>query len=206
MCDESERQTSFPWTSSAVGSLVKMCPSPDAAQGSAASGPASGTSSNASSTRCSRSRSSSKTSLDSFGGAWSALSPGSANSVTRWKRPASARRTSGPRTSESGSSSWPTPTVKGNYAVAGQTEKGGNGLATAVRLWPTPTACPSGSNQNGSNATRPSAGTPSLYTLAAREGAPLNPYWVEALMGFPIGWTGRHLQASLPGLGSPPEH
>jgi hypothetical protein len=67
-------------------------------------------------------------------------------------------------------------------------------------LWPTPTATPYGSGQNGS----PGDGrayrhpkTPSLSTLARTSGPPdeegralvLNPAFVEALMGFPESWT-----------------
>lgn len=39
--------------------------------------------------------------------------------------------------------------------------------ASASSSWPTPSATPYGSSQNGSNSSRPSAGTPSLHTRAA---------------------------------------
>jgi len=55
--------------------------------------------------------------------------------------------------------------------------------------WPTPTASRYGTRNNGcpgdgrdEYATK---GSPSLETMCN----PLNPDWVEALMGFPIGWT-----------------
>lgn len=92
----------------------------------------------------------------------------------------------------------------------------GTTLLDAVRAWPTPTTSDvlrgsgtymrgnqtlkgEGSSQNGINGKggeneRPSAGTPSLST-ACRTGAlpggkgVLNPYFVEALMGWPQGWT-----------------
>jgi hypothetical protein len=51
---------------------------------------------------------------------------------------------------------WPTPTVKGNYANANRGTKEGDGFATAV---------------------------------ARFQPGPLNPAWVELLMGFPIEWT-----------------
>jgi hypothetical protein len=35
---------------------------------------------------------------------------------------------------------WPTPTVSGNYNHAGSSEKAGDGLETAVKMWPTPKA------------------------------------------------------------------
>lgn len=76
----------------------------------------------------------------------------------------------------------------------GKDERGGAPLNEQIRAaarvtYPTPSATPYGSSHNGSNASRPSAGTPSLHTLAGRDGGELNPAWVEALMGFPLGWT-----------------
>jgi len=44
-----------------------------------------------------------------------------------------------PYTKETGSGSWPTPTVCGNYNKKGLSKKSGDGLATAVAKWPTPT-------------------------------------------------------------------
>jgi hypothetical protein len=44
------------------------------------------------------------------------------------------------RTSETESGSWPTPTVCGNYNRKGLSKTSGDGLATAVTKWPTPTA------------------------------------------------------------------
>jgi hypothetical protein len=35
---------------------------------------------------------------------------------------------------------WPTPTIKRNYNRAGLSSKSGDGLATAVKMWPTPSA------------------------------------------------------------------
>jgi hypothetical protein len=45
-----------------------------------------------------------------------------------------------PTTSVTASGLWPTPTVTGNNNRAGLSAKSGNGLATAVKLWPTPVA------------------------------------------------------------------
>lgn len=53
----------------------------------------------------------------------------------------------------------PTPTVKGNYNKASLSKKAGDGLATAVNK------------------------------LETGDGGPLNPEFVEWLMGWPIGWT-----------------
>ncbi len=92
------------------------------------------------------------------------------------------------------SSDWPTPTVKGNYARADLSATAGDGLATAVREWPTPTASSYGSSNNGSPgdgrdefATK---GKPSLAVLVRDgEGGTLSPLWVETLQGLPSNWT-----------------
>lgn len=55
---------------------------------------------------------------------------------------------------------WPTPTVHGNYNRKGASPNSGDGLATAVRQASPP-----------------------------EDGGPLNPVWVEWLMGWPMGWT-----------------
>jgi hypothetical protein len=64
---------------------------------------------------------------------------------------------------------WPTPTVKGNYNRKGLSSKSGDGLATAVLKYPTPTLGRTVRNLDGNGQ--------------------LNPTWVEWLMGWPIGWT-----------------
>lgn len=84
---------------------------------------------------------------------------------------------------------WPTPTVKGNYNRKGLSSKSGDGLATAVLKWPTPTA----RDYRGVHRTErgqerrqeSSRGMP----LNEEVGGLLNPEWVEWLMGWPIGWT-----------------
>nr|WP_157067009.1 hypothetical protein [Alicyclobacillus shizuokensis] len=43
-------------------------------------------------------------------------------------------------TEEIESSSWPTPTVNGNYNRKGASTNSGDGLETAVKMWPTPQA------------------------------------------------------------------
>ena len=81
---------------------------------------------------------------------------------------------------------WPTPTVKGNYNRAGLSAKSGDGLATAVRTWATPTARdykhPGRSRMERTGGTH---GEP----LPQQVGGALNPTWVEWLMGFPPNWT-----------------
>ena len=69
---------------------------------------------------------------------------------------------------------WPTPTVHGNNNRKGMSANSGDGLATAVKMWRTPT---------NRKATDPQVG------LADQVGGQLNPQWVEWLMGFPEGWT-----------------
>jgi DNA (cytosine-5)-methyltransferase 1 len=59
--------------------------------------------------------------------------------------------------------------------------------------FPTPTASRYGTGGNGDpgdgRGKYAHAGSPSLDQIAVREGGTLNPSWVEALMGFPLGWT-----------------
>lgn len=50
----------------------------------------------------------------------------------------------GRRTEESGYGFWPTPNVCGNYNRKGASATSGDGLATAVKLWPTPKASAAG--------------------------------------------------------------
>jgi hypothetical protein len=52
-----------------------------------------------------------------------------------------------------------------------------------VRAWPTPTASRYGTRNNGD----PGDGRGEY--LAVRLGGVLNPAWIEALMGFPPGWS-----------------
>ena len=86
-------------------------------------------------------------------------------------------------TSASASGFWPTPTVYGNHNRKGGSKYSGDGLATAVRKWPTPTV------QDAKNNGGPSQHRRNSLPLNAEVGGPLNPQWVEWLMGWPIGWT-----------------
>lgn len=78
---------------------------------------------------------------------------------------------------------WPTPTVCGNYNRKGASKTSGDGLATAVKMWPPPTA------HNAKETNAPSEAQRNTPTLAAQAGGQLNPNWVEQLMGWPIGHT-----------------
>lgn len=91
---------------------------------------------------------------------------------------------------------WPTPITtdaKGSRRTGlSPGSHTGETLTDAVR-WPTPTAASYGTRNNGTpgdgRERYETAGAPSLETIARSEGGALNPDWVEALMGFPRGWT-----------------
>ena len=79
---------------------------------------------------------------------------------------------------------YPTPTVCGNHNRKGVSKTSQDGLATFVqKLLPTPTANDAKCNGTASQQNRNSE---ALNVVA---GGSLNPEWVEALMGFPRGWT-----------------
>lgn len=82
---------------------------------------------------------------------------------------------------------FPTPTVHGNYNRRGVSSSSGDGLATIVNQYPTPTA------QDAKNATLPpsQADRDSIPGHLLRAGivGQLNPDWVDVLMGFPRGWS-----------------
>lgn len=85
---------------------------------------------------------------------------------------------------------WPTPTVCGNYNRKGASATSGDGLATAVRMWPTPQASDNrnrGTTQTPAIARRIDAGKQVMLSMCMN--GPLNPTWVEWLMGWPLGWT-----------------
>ena len=93
---------------------------------------------------------------------------------------------------------WPTPvTTDAASAARASTTTGvmhpGLSLTDAIRMWPTPSASDYGSSGNGcpgdGREAYAHAGTPSLSTTARAEGGTLNSDWVEALRGYPIGWT-----------------
>lgn len=111
----------------------------------------------------------------------------------------------------------PTPTVHGNYNRKGSSPTSGDGLATFVSLFPTPTATNTkavhmrGSDKGKAREARSYLPTPTCndaknstlppsqekrdgmagYLMRSGEssGGQLNPDWVEWLMGWPIGWT-----------------
>ena len=78
---------------------------------------------------------------------------------------------------------WPTPSVCGNHNRKGASETSGDGLATVVKMFPTPVARDYRDSGSPAEANRH---TPSL---AYQVGGSLNPEFVEWLMGYPIGHT-----------------
>jgi hypothetical protein len=87
---------------------------------------------------------------------------------------------------------WPTPRAT-DGSKGGRTEEGALkelargrnvDLGVAVQVWPTPT-----SRIHKDNGKSPSELNRNSETLAMKAGGQLSPMWVEALMGFPIGWT-----------------
>jgi hypothetical protein len=81
---------------------------------------------------------------------------------------------------------WPTPTVKGNYNRKGLSAQSGDGLATAVQKWATPCAR---DFRHPGRSRMERTGSKAGECLPQQVSGPLNPTWVEWLMGWPIGWT-----------------
>ena len=104
-----------------------------------------------------------------------------------------------PRTDETGSGLWPTPTGQDNIQVRGESKtvgtKRGTTLGGAVRMWPTPAAHEARlgyqDRMSGKKGTQKSLTTEVIDSLGGRQATTgqLNPTWVEWLMGFPIGHT-----------------
>lgn len=90
---------------------------------------------------------------------------------------------------------WPTPTARNSKGASNtKTRQGGADLQTAV-LFPTPTTgaglCGVTGNYNQLKALEEAGEITEeeRRSMAAGNGGQLNPDWVEALMGFPPGWT-----------------
>ena len=120
------------------------------------------------------------------------------DSVTQQRGEYSARLKLAHRTKEKESLSWPTVTVHGNYNQKGLSKTSGDGLATAVKNWPTPTARDHHGGCTEKSMTRKDGKSRRFDTLpnAARGGVGtdivpghLNPTWVEWLQGVETGWT-----------------
>jgi DNA (cytosine-5)-methyltransferase 1 len=85
--------------------------------------------------------------------------------------------------------------VNGNNNRKGISKKAGDGLATAVKMWPTPMAHESRlgyqDRSRGKKGSQESLTTKVINEMGGRQqvSGQLNPEWVEWLMGFPTGWT-----------------
>jgi len=104
------------------------------------------------------------------------------------------RAIAAPITSEKGSGFWPTPTVCGNHNRKGASKSSGDGLATAVKKRSIPTPTASMHKASSIKALTRKDGRDRTYDrldhfVFATESGPLNPDWVEWLMGWPIGHT-----------------
>ena len=89
--------------------------------------------------------------------------------------------TLGLRTYENDSGLWPTPKASQRGDCPSERRRRSPSLESAVNTWPTPTV--SGNNN------RVGASAKSGNGLATTAGGPLNPTWVEWLMGWPLGST-----------------
>lgn len=91
---------------------------------------------------------------------------------------------------------WPTPTSRcGTGASQTDTRQGGMDLQTAAVMFPTPTTgaglCGGSGNFQQLIALKEAGAITEeeRRSMAAGNGGQLNPDWVEAMMGFPPGWT-----------------
>ena len=90
-----------------------------------------------------------------------------------------------PTISETESGFLPTPTVNGNYNRKGASRTSGDGLVAAAKRWPTP--CAGGKRWGGT--LQEWGGSKNPWRGSPEASGPLNPRWVEWLMGYPDGWT-----------------
>jgi hypothetical protein len=93
-------------------------------------------------------------------------------------------------TSATDSGLWPTPVADDTGSRSKKYAQGGTPLSLAVKLYPTPTA---GNEKSGGYLGEwgGSGARKQMASLVPAEEmfGPLNPEWVEWLMGWPIGWT-----------------
>ncbi|GHU09850.1 hypothetical protein FACS1894151_08470 [Spirochaetia bacterium] len=82
---------------------------------------------------------------------------------------------------------WPTPKANSGTGTSFH-GKGGLDLQTAIKIWATPTA---NDAKNSLTDSQKGRGTLTAHIVETREGkkGSLNPDWVEALMGYPQGYT-----------------
>lgn len=94
-----------------------------------------------------------------------------------WERMTSELHTSG-----SASGLWPTPVADDTGSRSKKYAQGGTPLSLAVKVFPMPTTI----GMNGGSNSRKAVANRGDEPLHI---GPLNPEWVEWLMGWPIGWT-----------------
>ena len=116
--------------------------------------------------------------LDEFSETWPRW--GSMRNGESWER-----MTVEPRTSASESGLWPTPVASDTGSRSKPYAQGGTPLSLAVK-WPTP--CARDYKHPGKSRLERTGGKQG-EVLPQIVGGPLNPDWVEWLMGWPIGWT-----------------
>ena len=99
-----------------------------------------------------------------------------------------------PLTKGTASGSWATPTLCGNNNRKGVSKTSGDGLATQVKMWPTPTARDWRSDKGKKTDVDQygKRGKPLTRVI----GGQLNPTWVEWLLGLPTGWTDLNCSAT----------
>ena len=137
---------------------------------------------------------------------------GLAGSVHRWPTPTSTLGTKGglvtPTKAREGGTliealsartTWPTPTVCGNYNRKGASATSGDGLATVVAKFQTP-------NTNGMDGGSNSRKATLKRGQEVLSGGALNPTWVEWLMGWPLGWTALKPSETARFPSVPPQH
>lgn len=208
MFDRQALATYLESMSFAAASLARMFRAQGREQGSEGRDPACGSNSPGSSESSARASSSSRTSPRGRAVGCAQCGPVCINLDTvrapsLFELATSAHPIEGPE-----SSLWPTPTVQHTVTYGRRNGVPTMALAGAVRMWPTPDASGAGSNRGGmagrEGPIRPALASAVLwYTPGASRGGPsqvfkktqnqvtgpLNPSWVETLMGFPIGWT-----------------
>jgi hypothetical protein len=177
------QQLSFPWMSSAAASHVRTLAGQDGVLGSTERVPASGGSSAGSSARCARGSLSSRTSRAGRGAGCALCAGPCMNSGIERAPWGLQRETSAPRTGESGSSSWPTPTARdwrsGRASEATHARNARPLNEVVERLWATPAAR---DDRGKAGSGYMSKGKAQLPNQAGGSGK-LSPDWVEALMG-----------------------
>lgn len=200
MSNASARQTCLPWISSAADSPARMSAGPGRAPASpSVPAPDSGTSTGESSQSSRPASSSPKTSRAGKAGGCARCGPTCTLLDTEPVPSRFLPRTSGPRTSGDGSSLWATAAASDWKTTSKPGQRRGQ---LASQLWPTATATDaSASRRHGYMLTGHSGTTLHdaidfhLSAETSQDGpitshpAVLNPRFVEALMGFPPGWT-----------------